>query len=351
MSDTNEAHDTQVQDVPETAADRARATLEAVASEGQPIVQGETAPVVQAEEVATSDAKATEATDPTPEAKTVEGGDAAQEVETPDLGYLPDDYRERLLASYNKDTNTFTIPAEDFLGTGELRSGWMRKKGFHDGMRKNSEVSKENAALIRDGENFRKLFEDESEQAAFLRYKEEQKSRAAAQEVPEFSSDAEMVEYAAQRAKAELKAEFESARDAEQRQAAEAEALVETFTGIAGEAQRLTGLSDAEFEQACAVLNEQIRARGEKPWEVLTDPTVFADALGGPLQKVRESSELVRLREKLAALENEQSKSAAARSAAASSPRGISTVTKDEYPDTPEGRARATLEAYRASLG
>lgn len=352
MSETNEASgaqvETQTADTPATPAERARLTLESMSA----AADAAPAPVDlsgagQAEEVETVETVEPEVVESTPE----KGDEAVAESKVPAIEWIPDEQRDRLLSSYNEDDDTFTISKDDLAKDGWLRQGFMRRKGFHEGMEKNAQVRKDQDALLRDGENWRQLMGDDAVAADFLAWRETQNTGATPVAVPEFESDAELAAYSIEQAKLQLRQEDEAARVAEQRQQADAEAISANFMSLAEATQQELGLSDDEFTAACDTLNTNIRAKGQLPWEVLTDKATFADALSEPLKTARTMSEVEKLREEISVLRNEQSKSANARTANASSPKGGSTKTSEEYPDTPEGRALRTLQDQLGNRG
>ena len=295
----------------------------------------EDAQVTQAEE-ATASGESDEV-----EAASTGDGDAVETTDdSPDLGWVPDGLRDPI-SQFLKTANEEQLAAlEDFKRNALLGRGGYAK------MREAAELRKESEALIAAGEQFNKLFEDESERDLYLEWRarrDERGTDASSDLDPEsFETDADLIRHAEKRAQEAAERRFQELYD---ERFEKPKAAAQSFTSLLEDHFKDAGVSQELYIEAAGMLNAKLRKRGIEPMEYLSNLEVLDDELQPYLDLVSMRTQIQRDTAD-AVSKNERSKSQAARSASASSPVGRSTRAREEYPEDPKGLAARTLAEF-----
>ncbi|MCP5065890.1 MAG: hypothetical protein GY946_04925 [bacterium] len=224
-----------------------------------------------------------------------------------------------------------------------LKSKTMTLKGFH---RKMTELDKNKKELERkaaDGDEYRKLFTDEAEQAKYLAWKREggsaePKADDTPEELPEFENDAELIRYIEDRAVDRLRAEQKADEAKELAKASEAtEASQDLVERAEAMYARFPDTSEEEYVAACNALGAELKEDGIDPVQHLrSDDRLF--------KSVKKQIEVQSLRARLESLEGKSRTATrkADRSIHASSPAGTSLPPPEIDMSTAAGRLEAT---------
>lgn len=265
-------------------------------------------PEQQAEEV-----KAPETQTEVTEDESTQTDDTTDEPTAFERAFEWADDDERAVFTQHVDGDTLKLDGEVL---DLIRQVGMRRRGFHQRMREVSDQAKENESLIRDGEQFRRLFTDPQAQQEFLAWQENKGKATEPADVPEFETNEQLADYVrqeAQRLFEEHTAKLAAERDGRKQQQTEAQALLDRNAEnlLAGE---FSDLSQEEFVEAIKATGDALRELEVDPSKVCLDESKFARAL-------RPHAERIRLTRKLQAKDKQRelTKRAAERSESASS--------------------------------